>query len=49
MRLDRFGGKALGIDWGSEIQADAVHATVRHFGPAPLIPPLRIYGYEQLQ
>ena len=35
-------GNALGIDWGSEIQADAVHATVRHFGPAPLIPPLRV-------
>jgi iron complex outermembrane receptor protein len=35
-------GNALGIDWGGEVQADAVHATVRHFGPAPLIPPFRI-------
>ena len=35
-------GNALGVDWGGEIQADAVHATVKHFGPAPLIPPLRI-------
>ena len=25
-------------------QADAVHATVKNFGPAPLIPPLRVLG-----
>jgi iron complex outermembrane receptor protein len=37
-------GTALGIDWSAELQADAVHATIRHFGPAPLIPPLRILG-----
>jgi iron complex outermembrane receptor protein len=37
-------GRVLGIDWGAEFQADAVHATVRHFGPAPLIPPLRLMG-----
>jgi iron complex outermembrane receptor protein len=37
-------GHALGIDWGGEFQADAVHATVKSFGPAPLIPPLRIMG-----
>jgi iron complex outermembrane receptor protein len=37
-------GKALGIDWGGELQADAVHATVDNFGPAPLIPPLRVMG-----
>ena len=35
-------GTALGVDWAGEIQGDAVHATVRNFGPAPLIPPLRI-------
>ncbi|HEU5483186.1 MAG TPA: TonB-dependent receptor [Sphingomicrobium sp.] len=37
-------GKALGIDWGAEFQADAVRATVEDFGPAPLIPPLRLLG-----
>lgn len=37
-------GRVLGIDWGGEFQADAVRATVRNFGPAPLIPPLRIMG-----
>ena len=37
-------GKALGIEWGGEFQADAVHATVDNFGPAPLIPPLRVMG-----
>ncbi|HEX6603688.1 MAG TPA: TonB-dependent receptor [Sphingomicrobium sp.] len=37
-------GRALGIDWGTEFQADAVRATIRHFGPAPLIPPLRLLG-----
>ncbi|HVF37225.1 MAG TPA: TonB-dependent receptor, partial [Sphingomicrobium sp.] len=35
-------GKALGIDWGAELVADAVRATIRGFGPAPQIPPLRI-------
>jgi iron complex outermembrane receptor protein len=37
-------GKALGIDWGGELVTDAVRATVKNFGPAPLIPPLRIIG-----
>jgi iron complex outermembrane recepter protein len=37
-------GQALGIKWGTEFQADAVHATVQHFGPAPLIPPFRLLG-----
>jgi iron complex outermembrane receptor protein len=37
-------GKALGIDWGGELVTDAVHATIRDFGPAPLIPPLRVIG-----
>jgi iron complex outermembrane recepter protein len=37
-------GQALGINWGTEFQADYVHATVKNFGPAPLIPPLRVQG-----
>ena len=37
-------GKALGIDWGGELVTDAVHATIKGFGPAPLIPPLRVIG-----
>jgi iron complex outermembrane receptor protein len=37
-------GRALGIDWGGELVSDAVHATIKAFGPAPLIPPLRILG-----
>jgi len=37
-------GHALGIDWGAELVADAVRATIRGFGPAPQIPPLRVLG-----
>jgi iron complex outermembrane receptor protein len=37
-------GHAFGIDWGGEFQGDYVHATVKSFGPAPRIPPLRILG-----
>jgi len=37
-------GTALGIDWRGELQGDAVHATVKDFGPAPLIPPFRLLG-----
>jgi iron complex outermembrane receptor protein len=37
-------GQALGIDWGAELVTDAVRATIKNFGPAPLIPPLRIIG-----
>lgn len=37
-------GRALGIDWGGELVADLTRATIRHFGPAPLIPPLRVQG-----
>jgi len=37
-------GKALGINWGGEIVTDAVRATIKGFGPAPLIPPLRVIG-----
>jgi iron complex outermembrane receptor protein len=32
------------VNWGTEFQADAVRATVKDFGPAPLIPPLRLLG-----
>ena len=37
-------GRALGIDWGGELVTDAVRATIKGFGPAPLIPPLRVIG-----
>ena len=37
-------GEALGIKWRGEIQADAVHATVKNFGPAPFMPPVRVLG-----
>jgi iron complex outermembrane receptor protein len=37
-------GKAFGIDWGGELVTDAVKATIKNFGPAPLIPPLRVMG-----
>ncbi len=37
-------GKFAGINWGAEAQADAVRATIKGFGPAPLIPPLRFLG-----
>jgi iron complex outermembrane receptor protein len=37
-------GRFAGIDWGAEFQGDAVHATVKNFGPAPLIPPFRLLG-----
>jgi iron complex outermembrane receptor protein len=37
-------GRAFGIDWGGEFVSDAVRATIKDFGPAPLIPPLRVLG-----
>ena len=37
-------GEALGIKWSGELQADAVHATVKGFGPAPFMPPFRVLG-----
>jgi iron complex outermembrane receptor protein len=37
-------GHALGIEWGGELVADAVHATIKGFGPAPQIPPFRVLG-----
>jgi iron complex outermembrane receptor protein len=37
-------GNALGINWGAELQADAVRGTIRGYGPAPLLPPFRVLG-----
>jgi iron complex outermembrane receptor protein len=37
-------GQVFGIDWGSEVTADAVRAKIRNFGNAPEIPPLRVLG-----
>lgn len=42
--LDARLGTAGGIDWGLEAQADAVRATIKGYGPAPQIPPLRLLG-----
>jgi iron complex outermembrane receptor protein len=37
-------GEAVGLRWRVEGQADATRVSIRHFGPAPLIPPLRLKG-----
>jgi iron complex outermembrane receptor protein len=37
-------GEAGGWTWGVEGQADATRVRIRGFGPAPLIPPLRLKG-----
>ena len=37
-------GTAAGWKWGVEGQADATRVRIRNFGPAPLIPPLRLKG-----
>lgn len=37
-------GEAVGLKWGIEGQADATRVRIRNFGPAPLIPPLRLKG-----
>jgi iron complex outermembrane receptor protein len=37
-------GKAAGVKWAAEVQADATWVHIRGFGPAPLIPPLRLRG-----
>ncbi|MEO5973296.1 MAG: TonB-dependent receptor [Sphingomicrobium sp.] len=37
-------GRALGVEWSGEFIADAVRATIKGFGPAPQIPPLRLLG-----
>jgi iron complex outermembrane receptor protein len=41
LQADSKFGQAFGINWGGELVTDAVKATIRNFGPAPLIPPLR--------
>ena len=40
LRLGSFGG----IAWGAEAVADGTRATIKGYGPAPLIPPLRLQG-----
>ena len=37
-------GQAMGISWTGELQADAVRATVKNFGPAPFMPPFRLFA-----
>ena len=37
-------GNLLGINWGTELVTDYVHATIKDFGPAPQVPPLRLLG-----
>jgi iron complex outermembrane receptor protein len=37
-------GTKWGIDWGVDGVADATRATIKGFGPAPLIPPFRMQG-----
>lgn len=37
-------GRLAGFDWGVEGVADHVRTTIRGFGPAPQIPPLRLLG-----
>jgi iron complex outermembrane receptor protein len=37
-------GEAAGVTWAAEVQADATRVRIRGFGPAPLIPPLRLKG-----
>lgn len=37
-------GQLGGVEWGVEGIADAVRGTIRGFGPAPQIPPLRLLG-----
>lgn len=41
-QVDAHIGEAGGIDWRVEAQADAVRATIKGYGPAPQIPPLRL-------
>ena len=37
-------GTVAGIEWGAEGIADATRASIRNYGPAPQIPPLRLLG-----
>jgi iron complex outermembrane receptor protein len=44
LEVDARLGQAMGIDWSFEGVADATRATIKGFGPAPQIPPLRLLG-----
>lgn len=44
LEVDAKLGKAMGVDWSVEGVADATRATIKGFGPAPQIPPLRLLG-----
>ena len=44
LEVDAKLGMALGVNWGAEVVADATRATIKGFGPAPQIPPLRLLG-----
>ena len=44
LEVDAKLGQALGIDWSLNGVADATRATIKGFGPAPQIPPLRLLG-----
>ena len=37
-------GEAAGVRWGIEAQADAARVQIHDFGPAPLMPPVRLKG-----
>lgn len=43
-QIDAKLGQAAGIEWGFEGLADAVRGSIKGFGPAPQIPPLRLKG-----
>lgn len=44
LQADASLGDAAGVTWVVEGQADATRVHIRDFGPAPLIPPLRLKG-----
>jgi len=44
LQVDAGVGTVGGVDWRVEGQADATWVHIRDFGPAPLIPPLRLKG-----
>ncbi len=44
LEVDAKLGQAMGVDWSVEGVADATRATIKGFGPAPQIPPLRLLG-----
>ncbi len=44
LEIDSRLGRAIGVDWSINCVADATRATIKGFGPAPQIPPLRLLG-----